>query len=102
MLLERQVVRRVSVDLVGRAEDERGLGGVLAGRLEQVERAERVDAEVGLGVACRPVVRGLGSGVDHGLDLPRQIRKGTIDAVGVADVDVEGAEIRVATHANRR
>ena len=43
---ELELVRRVAVDLVRGQEDERRLGHVLAGRLEQVERADRVDLEV--------------------------------------------------------
>ena len=53
-LLQRQAVRRVAVDLVGRGEDEGRLGAVLAGRLEQVEGAVGVDPEVGLRVAAPP------------------------------------------------
>ena len=56
VLLERQVVGEVAVDLVRRAERERDLGAVVADGLEQVERAERVDAEVGVRVGRRPVV----------------------------------------------
>ena len=82
-LHERQPVRPVAVDLVGREEDEGRVGGVAPGRLEQVERAGRVDAEVGPGVAGRPVVGGLRGGVDdqleprgvpaeHAVDRPRR------------------------------
>ena len=70
-LLERQPVGRVAVDLVGGAEDERRVGAVRARRLEQVEGAVGVDAEVGLRVARGPVVRGLGGGVDDDLDRAR-------------------------------
>ena len=42
---------------------------MLAGRLEQVERAVGVDREVRVRVARRPVVRGLRGGVDDQLDL---------------------------------
>ena len=74
-LFQRQPVRRVAVDLVGRAEDEGRLGAVGAGRLEQVEGAVGVDAEVGLRIARGPVVRGLGGGVDDQLDLRCRARR---------------------------
>ena len=64
-LLERQEVRPVAVDLVRRREDERRVGLVPARRLEQVERAVRVDGEVGQRLRRRPVVRGLRGGVDR-------------------------------------
>ena len=51
---QRQRVRRVAVDLVGRREDERRVGRVQARRLEQVERAAGVDVEVGERLASRP------------------------------------------------
>ena len=88
VLLERQAVRRVAVDLVGRAEDERGVDRVLARRLEQVERAVGVDAEVGLRLLGGPVVRGLGGGVHDQLDLAGVLGEDALDAVGVADVDL--------------
>ena len=88
VLLQRQEVRRVAVDLVGRAEDERGVDRVLARRLEQVERAVGVDAEVGLRVLGGPVVRGLGGGVHDQLDLAGVLGEDALDAVGVADVDL--------------
>ncbi len=95
-LFQRQPVGRVAVDLVGRGEDEGRLGAVLAGRLEQVERAVGVDAEVGLRVAGGPVVRGLGGGVDDQLDLLAGLGEDAIDALGVADVEVDGAEAATA------
>ena len=88
VLLERQEVRRVAVDLVGRAEDERGVDRVLARRLEQVERAVGVDAEVRLRVLGGPVVRGLGGGVHDQLDVAGVLGEDALDAVGVADVDL--------------
>ena len=42
-------------------------------RLEQVQRAVRIDREVGLRVGGRPVVRRLGGGVDHELEEPREL-----------------------------
>src|SRR5680860_280832 len=91
-LLQRQPVGRVAVDLVGRAEDEGRLGAVGAGRLEQVERAVGVDAEVGLRIARRPVVGGLRGGVDHQLDRLAVGGEDALDRVAVADVGVFAAE----------
>ena len=93
-LFQRQPIGRVAVDLVGRSEDEGRLGAVLAGRLEQVEGAVGVDPEVGLGVACRPVVGRLGGGVDDQLDRLAVLGEDAVDAIGVADVEVDGAELR--------
>ena len=59
LLDQRQAVGRVAVDLVGRAEDERRLGRVLAGVLQHVEGADGVDVEVGERLLGGPVVRGL-------------------------------------------
>ena len=88
VLLERQEVGRVAVDLVGRAEHERRVDRVRARRLEQVERAVGVDAEVGLGLLGRPVVRGLRGGVHDQLDLAGVLGEDARDGVGVADVDL--------------
>ena len=94
-LLERQPVGGVAVDLVGRAEDERGVGAVGAGRLEQVEGAVGVDAEVGLRVARGPVVGGLGGGVDDELDRAAVLGEDPVDGVAVADVGALAAELGV-------
>ena len=61
---QRQEVGGVAVDLVGAGEDEGRLRAVPARRLQQVQRAVGVDREIGLRVACRPVVRRLGGGVN--------------------------------------
>ena len=77
-------------------------GRVPARRLEQVERAVGVDAEVRLRVGRGPVVRRLRGGVDDELDLAARARAKTpLDAVGVADVDVERAEARRASRQSR-
>ncbi len=67
-------------------------GGVAAGGLEQVERAVGVDPEVGLRIGGRPVVRGLGRGVDDELELRAGLGEGAVDGVGVPDVDLQRAE----------
>ena len=65
--------------------DERRFGAGLAGRLEHVQRAERVDLEIEKGNGSGAVVRGLGGGVDDevGLDLGHQGQQGG----AVADID---------------
>ena len=100
-LHQRQPVGRVAVDLVGRGEDEGRVGAVLARRLEQVERAVGVDAEVGLRVARGPVVRGLRGGVDDQLDLAGVLGEDARDAVGVADVELERRGTRRARRTSR-
>ena len=91
-VLERQVVRQVAVDLVGRAEDERRARRVVAGRLQQVERPDGVDAEVGVRVGRSPVVRRLRGGVDDQLERAACLGEHALDAVAVADVEVERTE----------
>ena len=77
------------------------VGRVLAGRLEQVERAVGVDCEVGLRVARRPVVGGLRGGVDDQLDPARARAEDPLDRAGVADVDVLDFETRGAPRSRR-
>ncbi len=90
-VLQRQRVRQVAVDLVGRDQNEARPRGVAAGCLEQVEGPEGVDLEVGVGLARRPVVGGLGGGVDHELE-PRDLGEGALDCPLVADVGLDRAE----------
>ena len=89
---QRQLVRQVAVDLVGRAEHERGVGAVAPARLEQVERAGRVDGEVDLRVARRPVVGRLRRAVGDQLDRLALGREQRVDRVAVANVDLEPAK----------
>ncbi len=65
---------------------------MVAGGLEQVERAVGIDAEVRLRIAGSPVVRGLGGGVDDQLDFLAGLGEDAVDAVRVADVEVDRAE----------
>jgi hypothetical protein len=53
---ERQGVRPIAVDLVGRTENERGVRLVVPRRLEEVKRSVRVYSEVGLRIARCPVM----------------------------------------------
>ena len=95
-LPQRERVRQVAVDLVGRREDEHRLGGVDPRGFEQVHRAHRVDVEVGERLLGRPVMGGLGRGVDHELDRGPEITEDRLDPVAVPDVHrvvaVAGAE----------
>lgn len=86
-----QEVRGVAIDLVGRAEDEGGIGRMFAGRLEQVERADGIDPEVGLGVTGRPVMRRLGRGVDHQVNVG--LREDPVKSLGVTNVEFDRLEL---------
>ena len=88
MLDEWQRVGPVAVDLVRRGEDEGRVGGVGARGLQQVEGAGRVDGEVGVRLARRPVVRRLRGGVDDDRQVARVAGEEFHDAVGVADVEL--------------
>jgi hypothetical protein len=61
---------------------------VRARRLQHVERADRVDVEVGERLLGRPVVRGLGRGVDDQADVAAQLGEERGQPVPVADVDL--------------
>ena len=61
--------------------------------LEQVERPVRVHAEVRLRIARRPVVRRLRGGVDDELEILSVLREDPVDALGVADVELDPAEL---------
>ena len=89
---QRQRVGRVAVDLVRRAEHERRAVGVASRRLQQVERAERVDLEVGVRVGRGPVVRRLRGRVDHELDPSGVLGEHALHGVAVADVDGQRRE----------
>ncbi len=91
-LHQRQRVGRVAVHLVGRAVHERRAVGVAAGRLEQVERPERVDLEVDVRVRCRPVVGRLRGRVDHQLDRVGVLGEHALDGIAIADVDRQRAK----------
>ena len=94
-VLQRQPVGRVAVDLVGRAEDERRVRAMRPGRLEQVQGAVRVDAEVGLRLARRPVVRRLRGGVHDDLDRGCVLGEQALHALGIPDVELVRAELGV-------
>ena len=92
-LSQRQEVRAVAVDLVGRREDEGRVGLVTSRGFEQVQRSVRVDGEVRERLRRRPVVRRLCGGVDDELERRRVLPKDPVDGVGVANVEVERAEL---------
>ena len=85
---QRQSVRRVAVDLVRGRENKGGLGTEQTGRLKQIQRADGIHAEVGVGVAGGPVVRGLGGGVNHQGDVLAQLLEKFFDRSAVADVEI--------------
>ena len=66
-------------------------------RLQQVQRPERVDLKVGVGIAGRPVVRRLrGSVNDDFRRLEPSSRKQRVDSAIVADIDVVVAIVLAA------
>jgi hypothetical protein len=86
LLDQREPVRPVAVDLVGADEDECRFRRMTPGGLEEIERAERVDGEIGVGIVGRPVVRRLGRRVDHRSDCRAVLGEQRFDRVAVADV----------------
>ncbi len=91
---QRQTVGVVAVDLVGRGEDEAGPGSELTRRFEQVERAVGVDAEVGVGILRRPVVRRLGRRVHDQLDVGAVLGEQGLDPLAIPDVDLAMGVVR--------
>ncbi len=61
---------------------------MLAGVLDHVQRPDGIDVEVGERVASCPVVRRLGGGVDHELDVGAVRPEQVLDRRTVADVEV--------------
>ena len=53
-----------------------------------VQRADGVDAEIGVRVARGPVVRRLRGGVDHEVDIGAVLRETALDGGSVADIDI--------------
>src|ERR1700687_1682618 len=76
------VVVELSVHLVGRGEDERCFGVVLAGRLEEVQRAASVDLEIGFRVDQGCGHRHLGGEVEDRILVLDLLGQGA----GVSDV----------------
>ena len=58
----------------------------------RLRRAVRVDGEVRLRLRCRPVVGGLGCGVDHELQGRRVLSEHPVDRVRIADVERQRPE----------
>ena len=85
---ERKTVRRVSVDLVRAREDEHGFRAIRAGRLEEVERSQRVHLKIGVRVAGGPVVRRLCSRMHDDLHVGSQPSEQCLDGARVANVEI--------------
>ena len=92
---QRELVRRVAIDLVRAHEDERRLGAAAPGRLEQVQRADRVDVEVVERPILGQVVGRLGGAVDDQI-RPQVLPTSVDDARTIADVGVMVMEARRA------
>ena len=84
---ERQKVRRVAIDFIGRREDEHGLGRMLARGFEKDERPVRIDGEIGDRFPGCPIVARLGRAMDHKCDLSAIPPEKIIDGGLVSDVD---------------
>src|SRR3954470_22753819 len=78
----------VTVDLVGRTENEGDFGTDLSRALQQNERPIRVDGEVHEWIFRGPVVRWLGRGVNDELDIGPVLAENPANRIGIADVDV--------------
>jgi hypothetical protein len=89
---QREVVGQLAAHLVGRAKVESRRRRVYARRFEQVQRAQRADREVGVGLGRCPVVRRPRSRVDDELKRGPYVGDYSLDALLVADVDVERAK----------
>ena len=85
---QRQPIGTVSINFIGRGENERRFGTESTGRLKQVQRPVGVDREIHLRIACGPVVRGLRRGMHHEHNVSAQ----SLEQVGhgrlVANVEV--------------
>src|SRR5215471_20071294 len=68
--VQRQTIRRIAVDLVGGSKNERRFWRKLSRCLEQIQRAVGVYGEIGLRIACSPVVRRLRRGMHDYFDGP--------------------------------
>jgi hypothetical protein len=99
VLDERDLVWCIAIDLVRAHVHERCLLDVLAGGLEQVQRADRVDVKVVEGARGREVMARLRCAVDDGigLDVLDEIK----DRCAVAQVRLVMCESAVLAHEPR-
>jgi len=92
-------VGQIAVDLVGGTEDEGRLGRVETGVFEHVERAARVDVEIGERLAGGPVVARLRRRMDHEDDVAPISAKDSPYRVTVTHVDAGvGVPVAEAAH----
>ena len=85
---QRQAVRRVAIDFVGGRENKNRFGTGFTRGLQQVQRANGVDAKIGVRIARGPVMRRLRGGVDDEFDVLAQFFEQRLDSIAVADVKV--------------
>src|SRR5579864_841864 len=85
---ERQQVWGVTVDFVGRGEDEDRLRSKPARCFQQHKCAVRVYRKIHLGIFCRPIMRGLRGGMDDEFYFRGILLKDFIDGFLVSYVDV--------------
>src|SRR6266550_6759778 len=85
---QRQVVGSITIYLVSAGEDEDGFWAMPARRLQQVQCAKRVNVKVHVRIARSPIVRRLGGGVNHDLNISAKRTKQTVDPPVMTDVHV--------------
>src|SRR5262249_54711708 len=88
-LYQGEQVWSVAIHFVGGHEYEHSRGTELAGGFEENKCPISVDAEVGVWVACRPVVRRLRRGVDHESNIAAIFPEYSFDLGAVANIGIE-------------
>ncbi len=74
-LAQRQPIWRVAIDFVRRGKNERRLRANFAGGFEKIQGAIRIDREISLRIARRPIVRRLCRSVHNGGDVVAMLPK---------------------------
>src|SRR5262249_408214 len=87
--LSRGASLEFAIHFVGGHEYEHSRGTQLAGGLEENKCPISVDAEVGVRVARRPVVRRLRGGVDHESNIAAIFPEYSFDFGAVANIGIE-------------
>lgn len=96
-LNQRKSVGQIPIDLVGGGENEYGVGTEASGRLQQIQGPIGVDGEVRDRFPCRPIMGGLGGGVDDETEIGAILLKDPCDPFPISDVDRQVGEILVGS-----
>ena len=86
--LQRQAVRRVTVNLVRRSKNEGRFRAEISRRFKEIEGAVGIDCKVHLRIARCPVVRRLRRAVHNRRQAPAVLLEKSIHGGGIADVDL--------------